>query len=191
MEHKIATWFCRRLRAKQVIDEEYEEVYVYGLELIFSFLISTCIIMMIGLIFHQVISTLTFLITFVFIRQFTGGYHANSYFMCKICTITCFGLTVFLAHYVTVPKFLFIILLLIGGAVICLLGPIENIHKPLTHRDKKRNKLIGFCLFVIWSMIGLGISSWIQAISNTIFFTLFVIIILMIIPLMERRKDHE
>ena len=26
MENKLAKWICRRLRAKQVVDEEYEEV---------------------------------------------------------------------------------------------------------------------------------------------------------------------
>lgn len=71
MENKLAKWICCRLRAKQVIDEEYEEVYVYGLELILSFLISTSIILVIGILFGQIISTLTFLATFILIRQYT------------------------------------------------------------------------------------------------------------------------
>ena len=43
MENKLSKWICRRLCAYQVIDKEYEDVYVYGLELIFSFLISTSV----------------------------------------------------------------------------------------------------------------------------------------------------
>ena len=193
MENKLAKWICRRLRLEQVVDDEYEEVYVYGLELIVSFLISTSIIMTIGLLINQFLPTLTFLITFVLIRQFTGGYHATSYLMCKICTITCFGVTVLLANIISIPNYVFIILAALGCLVIFLFGPIENIHKPLTRQDKKRNKITGFCLFAIWSLIGFLTSYWTHTIriSNTIFFTLFVIIILMIIPLLERRTHHE
>ncbi len=70
MENKLAKWICRRLREKQVIDEEYEEVYVYGLEIIFSCLISTSIILIIGILIKQIIPTLVFLFTFILIRQY-------------------------------------------------------------------------------------------------------------------------
>lgn len=191
MENKLSKWICRRLCAYQVIDKEYEDVYVYGLELIFSFLISTSVILTIGIVLKQVIPTLTFLVTFILIRQFTGGYHADSYLKCKICTITCYALSVFLAHAVPIPTFSFIVLLSIGCLVICLFGPIENMHKPLTSEEKKKHKVTGLSLFIIWILIGFSASFIIPIISNTVFYTLCMIIILMIIPLLGRRKRHE
>ena len=189
MENKLAKWICRRLRAKQVIDEEYEEVYVYGLELILSFLISTSIILVIGILYGQIISTLTFLATFILIRQYTGGYHANSYIMCKLCTVISFG--IFLANVFPVPRLLFLALLTIGCLIIWLFGPIENIHKPLTDQEKQKHKITALTLYVIWSVVGFAISFIVPLISNTIFYTLGAIIILMIIPLFERRTHHE
>lgn len=191
MENKLAKWICRRLRTKQVIDEEYEEVYIYGLELILSFLISTSIILVIGILYGQIISTLTFLATFILIRQYTGGYHANSYIMCKLCTVISFGISVFLANVFPVPRLLFLALLIIGCLLIWLFGPIENIHKPLTDQEKRKHKITALTLYVIWSVVGFAISFIAPLISNTIFYTLCAIIILMIIPLFERRTHHE
>ena len=191
MENKLAIWMCRRLRAKQVIDDEYEEVYVYGLELVLSFLISTSIILVIGILINQIMATLIFLATFILIRQYTGGYHANSYIMCKACTVVCYSVSILLANVFPIPRLLFIALLALGCLIIWLWGPIENRHKPLTEHVKKKNKYTALLLFAIWSVIGLIVSFVQPLISNTVFYTLCVIIVLMIIPLLERRTKHE
>ena len=191
MENKLAKWICRRLRAKQAIDEEYEEVYVYGLEIIFSCLISTSIILIIGILIKQIIPTLVFLFTFVLIRQYTGGYHANSYLLCKLCTVMSFGISVSLANIFPISRLAFLVLMVIGCLFIWLFGPIENVHKPLTDQEKKKHKITGLTLFVIWSVIGFVFSFVIPLICNTIFYTLCAIIFLMIIPLLERRICHE
>ena len=73
MERKLSLWLVDKLYRKATISNEYREVYIYGLELIFSFIISTSIIMTIGFALRQVIPTVTFLITFIVIRQYTGG----------------------------------------------------------------------------------------------------------------------
>lgn len=191
MENKLAKWICRRLRANQVIDEEYEEVYIYGLEIILSCLISTSIILAIGIFIKQIIPTFVFLITFVFIRQYTGGYHASSYFLCKLCTVMSFVISVLLANIFPISRPAFLVLMVIGCLTIWLFGPIENVHKPLTDQDKKKHKITGLSLFAIWLVIGFTFSFIIPLISNTIFYTLCTIIILMIIPLLERRTRHE
>lgn len=191
MENKLAKWICRRLRAKQVVDEEYEEVYVYGLELILSFMISTSIVLVIGILFEQIISTLTFLATFILIRQYTGGYHANSYIMCKFCTVLSYSVSILLANIFPVSRLMFLVLLTIGCLIIWLFGPIENKHKPLTDQEKRKHKITALTLFVIWSVTGFAISFSMPLVSNTVFYTLCAIIILMIIPLLERRTHHE
>lgn len=189
MERKLSLWLVERLYKKATISSEYKEVYIYGLELIFSFIISTSIIITIGIVLRQLISAVTFLITFIIIRQYTGGYHATTYFMCKFYTISCFLVSVLLANIITVPKNAFLVLLFFGTIIICLFGPIENPHKPLTLKEKKKYKTIGLLLYSIWSLIGFQISY--TSISNTIFFTLCIIIILMIIPIFERRNSYE
>ena len=191
MENKLSKWICNQLCEYQVIDKEYKDVYVYGLELILSFLITSSIILAVGILFRQTVPTLTFLITFVVIRKYTGGYHANSYIMCKLCTLISFGISVYFANVFPMPQYMFPILLIIGCLIILLFGPIENIHKPLTIQEKKKHKITALILFILWCVVGFVTSFLVPIISNTILYTLCIIIILMIIPLFERRKHYE
>ena len=191
MENTVAIWICNKLLEKKIISDTYLEVYVYGFELILSFLISSSIIIAIGIITNQIIPTLTFLITFIFIRQFTGGFHANSYIMCKIYTLLCYIGSIFFSYLFPVNRFAFVILFVIGEAIIGLLAPIENPHKPLSTKEKKKHKKKSLFLFPIWTLMGVAFSFFEISISNTIFYTLCTIIILMIIPTLERREKDE
>lgn len=191
MENTVAIWICNKLLEKKIISDTYLEVYIYGFELILSFLISSSIIIAIGIITNQIIPTLTFLITFIFIRQFTGGFHANSYIMCKIYTFSCYAISIFFSLHFPVNWFAFVILFIIGEAIVGLLAPIENPHKPLSTKEKKKHKKKSLFLFSIWTLMGVVFSFFEISISNTIFYTLCTIIILMIIPTLERRKKDE
>jgi hypothetical protein len=75
--------------------------------------------------------------------------------------------------------------------IIGFFGPIENVHKPLTDQEKRKHKITALTLYVIWSVTGFAISFSMPLVSNTVFYTLCAIIILMIIPLLERRTHHE
>lgn len=191
MENTVAIWICNKLLEKKIISDTYLEVYVYGFELILSFLISSSIIIAIGIITNQIIPTLTFLITFIFIRQFTGGFHANSYIMCKIYTLSCYAVSIFFSLTFPVNWFAFVILFIIGETMICWLAPIENPHKPLSTKERKKHKKKSLFLFPIWTLMGVAFSFFETSISNTIFYTLCTIIILMIIPTLERREKDE
>ena len=57
--------------------------YKYGLEITISSLLNILLIISIGIISGQLIESVLFLICFIPLRQFTGGYHANSYLKCN------------------------------------------------------------------------------------------------------------
>ena len=191
MEHVLSLLVCKHLLKKGVITEELKDVYIYGFDLLFSFLISTTIILTIGLITHQILPTIFFLLTFILVRRYTGGYHANTYLKCQICTVSFYLITVVLSIYLNIPHYSYIILGAIGIFVILLLGPIENPHKPLTNQEKKKHKITGLILFSMICIVGAIIKPFNDVWGNTVFYTLSLIIILMIIPLLGRRKNNE
>lgn len=192
MENKLSKRICSLLLKWGVITAELEEVYIYGFELLISFLFSTFTVLLIGALLHQMICTLIFLLIFIFVRQFTGGYHAKTYFRCQFCTISSYLIVLTLSLNTTIPIWAFLILGIVGLTVIGAWGPIENPHKPLTINEKRKHKLTGFILFVSTSIIGSLVCLFNSKLSNVIFYTLTLIIALMIIPkLSERRKKHE
>ena len=146
MENTVAIWICNKLLEKKIISDTYLEVYVYGFELILSFLISSSIIIAIGIITNQIIPTLTFLITFIFIRQFTGGFHANSYIMCKIYTLLCYIGSIFFSYLFPVNRFAFVILFVIGEAIIGLFRFISKCLYCWKHLLAMTREVYDYCV---------------------------------------------
>lgn len=186
MENKVATKICRNFAKQGIIPKEYEEVYVYGLELILSFIFSTLAILFIGILLNALDIAIIFLTIFIALRRFTGGYHAPTYLRCKLTTIGIYITVTILCTYLTIPLLAYIPLLILGLYVILRFGPIESVYKPLTPDIKKRNKYIAVWMFLMLSLSGSVIHLLNQKLSNAIYYTLGFVIVLMIIPMLKK-----
>ncbi len=191
MNHKLSVFMCQKLLKYKAIDEELSEIYIYGFELIFSFLISTTAILTIGIVLNQVIPTLIFLVFFILIRRYTGGYHANTYLKCQIYTISSYIFVISASLFLPVFDLFFLILMLAGIITIIAIGPIENPHKQLTEQEKRKHKKTGLFLFSAAGVIGYTANYFHSNLSNTIFYTLFLIIVLMVIPYISNKYFHR
>ena len=72
---------------KDVIDNVNEDVvafYKYGIEITISSILNILIILTISLLFNALIDGFIFLLIFIPTRQFTGGFHADSYLKCNL-----------------------------------------------------------------------------------------------------------
>ena len=188
MEHKLAETISRRLSKSSVIPVEYEEVYTYGLELIISSITSALIILSIGSIIRKIAVTIVFLSLFILLRRFTGGFHASTYLKCKICTVATYLAVVLLSSFNTASPLMYLPLLLIGGAAICIFAPIENPNKPLDQKTKKKCKILSLILFTVINAAGIIIWRFNNEISKAVFWSLVAIIALMMIEIIKRRK---
>lgn len=190
MNHKLSLWMCKKIKKYIPMDEEMQEIYIYGFELIFSFLICTTIILTIGIIIGQILSTITFLAVFIFVRRSTGGFHANTYLKCQLFTISFYLCVIGLSTYTTVNSYAFLLSTLLGLCVIISIGPIENPNKPLSDDEKKKHKKVGMILFASINLLGLMLKNY-YFIGNIIFYTNILILILMLIPYINTRIYHN
>lgn len=116
-------------------NEKYpKEVYVYGLNLILSSTITTVLLLIVGLSIGYLIETVLFIISFSFLRIFTGGLHSKSYIMCNIYTIVLFLCTI--SVYIFFNDYcgeltVYGPILLISILLIKKTAPIENEKKPM------------------------------------------------------------
>lgn len=116
-----------------IINEEEKEIYIYGLHLIISSIIGITIILTLGLIFNIFSNTFLFLISFISIRMYSGGYHAKSYIKCNITLITIY-LIVFLIVNYTPTELIFlssILLSIITLIIILKFAPTDTENKKL------------------------------------------------------------
>ena len=189
MLHKIATALSRRLLKGKAFPEEDLEIYVYGFELILSFLFSTSVILLIGAITKTLPLTLVFLLVFIFTRRFTGGYHANTYAKCQIYTVSTYLFVLIGSHLIEPGIISYIILGIVGYVTVILFAPVKNPNKHLSKRDVKIFKLLSIVFFTLILVIGILLGQRYPMISSAIFLSLVAVIVLIIIPSVTERRN--
>lgn len=181
MLEKVSKSITNSLRKKGIVLDEFADVYQYGFELLLSFLISTGLVIIAGIIVNRFIETLIFLIVFISLRSFTGGFHAMKYWICTASTFGVYSLVMFVSSYVSVNFYVFYILFLIGSIILYIKAPVENPNKELTKKQKSKYKWISLALFFGLTLIGYVFVKSNSAISSTVYFTLIIDLVLMFV----------
>lgn len=142
MLHRLASFCTGGLLRHGAVSAARRAVYVYGFELFFSSLSSACSIILLSLCFGRISDALLFLLLYVGLRLFCGGYHAETYARCFISTNLTFLCVLILAKSVVyfnavcgTP-----VLTALSCALIFWLAPIRNVRHPLSERTYQRNR---------------------------------------------------
>lgn len=188
MEKLLAEKITHYLTINSLIPSSMEKIYIYGFELLFSSITNTVIILIFGILVNQILVTLMFLFVFVTLRRSTGGYHADTYLKCKLCTISVYLTVIFLSMFSAIPGWLFFSLFFLGAAIIFLYTPVENPNKPLTDHQKYTHRLLALIFYFIFFVLGLLIISFHKTLGNCIFFTLSGVIALILISICQERR---
>lgn len=118
------------------------EVYLYGFESIISLILNTASILLIGLLFDRFMHTVVFLLCYYPLRQFTGGYHADTYEKCFFTFVIIFMATILISNnliYVGL-KPLIILFSVLNWISIYLLSPVQHFNNPLDDTERVKYK---------------------------------------------------
>lgn len=173
-------------------DEDTIAFYTYGIEITLSSLLNVTVILFIGILFGKVLNSVVFLIAFIRLRKFTGGFHASSYFRCNLSLGICYLILCIIIKFTIQLNLatLFFISALTGifsVTVITLFSPIENENKPLDDKTKStsRRKSIIFSIgLLLLNMIVLLF----KIKTIIIALTVFLVAVLMVIKLVKEGK---
>lgn len=179
-------------------NEDYpKEVYVYGMSLILTSAITTVFLLIIGVSLGYFTETILFIMSFSFLRIFTGGLHSRSYIMCNLYTISLFLSAICFYIYLNDTFNVFLIygsVLLISIILVKKLAPVENGQKPIRKEIYLSLKRKAQTVVVVESII-LMISILLGYTKMRIIFPAIVINdVLMIIGFFknhERRSSNE
>lgn len=191
LSKRISLFLCR----KRIIDYNDIEIYKYGFETICSTLLGFIITIIIGTIFQMFFLSIIYYIMFVTIRQFTGGYHAKSYFKCNltfsVVTMLVFSFTkiaVYTKMYMMLYHILFLVL---SFMIVWYYIPVENENKPLDQEQKKKNRHIGIALTAAVSVVSCAIYPISVQTSILMAFTQLSIAVLIVITHNEKGSEKD
>ena len=178
------------LKSRVINDsDEEKEYYRYGIEITISSLLNIILIIVIGIIFRNVFESIIFLSFFMLIRQFTGGYHADTYFKCNLSFCISF-ISVLIMYHSTYEKItisLSVYISILCVAIILFLCPIENVNKPIPKYKRNFFKYVSAILGIVYGIIGTVLISLSIKYGVLILYTLVLVTALIIAAIIKDR----
>lgn len=158
MIEKIAIWAVEAMEKEGFLKAEKRAHYLYAFETMLERTITIVTIILISILMNNLISTIIFLSFFFSLRKRTGGYHANTFQQCYLCTIIVYIAIIFL-NPIWSQNYVFLVgSVTIAAFLILKIGTINHPNMDLEINEilemQKSTKYLLFleCSFICISM---------------------------------------
>lgn len=177
------------------ISADMKDIYQYGIEITLSSILNFTLIVLCSLILRSLSAGLIYLFVFIFVRSYSGGYHATTYFRCNLTFVVTFVIT-FYSHRLIAECWYSVVvcgvLALISLIPFFLFSPVSNKFKPLNDKQKKSAFILSVVIASVLSVIGLSLLALGISLGAMIIATIAMISVLILVEtFMQRRGYHE
>ena len=147
---------------KGTISEQDINIYKYGYFLLYELLLNIVIAVVIGVVTNRLVELFVFLLLYVPLRSFCGGWHADKLWKCTIYSnLMLILLCVTLSYEIIYSRPIIMVLIFIIGIIfVGICAPVETQAKPISSKEKKVYKkriiliqfihCIGICLLLLF-----------------------------------------
>lgn len=174
-------------------DADHIAFYKYGIEITISSLISFFFVMALGIITNHFFDSVVFLIVLLFVRSFTGGYHASTYARCNISMcisfISLIVFKVYVANSISIISYALIIFIIV--LIISIFCPIENKFKPISQEKRPRLRIASIVISFIMCAVSMCLIVLQIKLGETIMFTMVIVSLLVIIGFFKERRTEN
>lgn len=142
---------CRCMAEKGVIKNEDIELYRYGIRNGIILAGNLIITVLVGIVTGRLGVVLAFLLFFMMLRSYSGGFHLESKLGCFLLSVLVLLVPIYTCDWVmkNVPE---IVILLLGVAAIItviVLSPVESIHKRLEPKERVYFRRVSHCIVTL------------------------------------------
>ncbi|MCL2839932.1 MAG: accessory gene regulator B family protein [Defluviitaleaceae bacterium] len=178
----VAVKITDRLERQGIFEPTDREIYLFGtqlgLNLLLHLMTMTLVGLMIGSFWHIVI----FLLAYMPLRSFSGGYHAKTQLKCYIISTIMIAFVGLASRFITFNSILLGVLLLMFGIVIMLISPIGNKNKSLDDLEiKVYGRKARFICIVELSVAIITLLIGMQFITTGIFWAFSMVLLLLVL----------
>lgn len=173
LSERVVEWQIKKL----ILKEDDRAMYEYAYLVLICHIINIAVAVIIALVFSSAIPVMVFLISYIPLRSFAGGYHASNSERCVVVSavilcIVCLIMKVIATASIPVINWS---IAMIAGIVIYMLSPVEDPNKPLEGIEVKRYRtrargtwLSEIIISVLFYMAGFEEVSYIITLSHMI-----------------------
>lgn len=161
MTERIMENVWKGIKTAGNVDDEDKEIYLFGFYQGLIFLLNLVTALLTGIILDMFLESVLFLICFIPLRVFAGGYHAKTQFRCYVmsttATVIILYLVAFLQENMGVEA---IALYIIASCIIWKLAPVQDKNKPLDLDEKRKYRKRVHSLLIMISCISGCLYFW-------------------------------
>lgn len=124
---------------EKIINEDEREIYLFGMEQWTAKVKHIVIIIIISILFGKAFEAVIFTLLYSILREYAGGFHADSEKLCFLTTIFIISELLVLLTFFDKGTLdvMFVVLIIISWIFIWHFGPVDNKNKPLDKIEKK------------------------------------------------------
>ncbi len=134
---KLSQRIGNELVHSNVIEAEDAEIYIYGINQILVSVLNVSSSLIIGLIFGVFLEIAVFMATYIPLRSFAGGYHANTPLRCYIFSVIMLIIVSSGMKYLHLTEWVYYAVLLAAALIVLVFAPVEDRNKPLDEIEHK------------------------------------------------------
>lgn len=149
MVRTVSKKVIERLRSNNVIEDEDYEIYQYGLEQLLTSILDIMTLFLIGLILGMLWQGIVFVISFIALRKYAGGYHTTTPLRCYLLTNIVILSALSVMKYIKINIFIYLGLFVISSLIILALSPVESKNKELDEIERIIYRKKTICIWFI------------------------------------------
>lgn len=142
------------------ISKEKVEICRYGLENLITSLLEILSVLILSIIFNNEVCTIIFLASFISLRRYTGGYHANTKLGCYAVLLAIYLIFMLMIKHMPVEFDLVFEITSLSFTIFMVFryAPIVNGNKNINQTERKAFRRLGIILTLVSSgFVVLGI----------------------------------
>jgi len=140
------------LQKQECFYAEEKEIIEYGIEQGKNFILSIILVFLLGILFKTPVSSVVFLVMFIPLRKYAGGYHANSRLGCVLVSIASISCCFWLITKMKWSSY-YLLLAVVSILIIFFIAPVQNSKKILEEFERKIYKRKTRMILVIEGII--------------------------------------
>lgn len=192
MAEFLAKRITRAFIRKFHIEEESWDLYYLGIEVITTTVLTSLLIIACGILLNNCVGSMAFLLCFMTLRGYAGGYHARTRLRCLFATIFCYVCSAGMMKGLLSVDGIWQALMILSGLVLAVVlfvkyAPVVHPRKKIHEEIREQNKIMTFLLLFVWYLVCLLLAAFgIYEISAQIWATTVIVALLLCIR--GRRK---